>query len=163
VQSRDKLDLGLGVIQRLLSGEWVTESNDWFDLRDAHCQVLPFNRELEFCVASTFSPNGGKLAAKYRAGMLCLASTLYGGFDALSTNWKIACDTAGKMGYAMSPASIRCATDMHIAETREAALAQVRVGFERQQRYIKNQSEQLKDSPANLSIEELIERKESRD
>jgi len=159
-QSRDKLDTGLHLIQRLLNGEWISESNDWYTLRDAHCQILPYNRELEFCVASTFSPNGGKLAAKYRAGMLCLASTLHGGFDALSTNWKIARESAEKMGYAMSPAGIRCATDMHIAETREQALAEVRVGYERYLRYIKNQSEQLKDSPAHLSIEELIERRE---
>jgi limonene 1,2-monooxygenase len=160
IESRDKLDKGLEVILRLLKGEWITERNDWYDLRDAHCQVLPYNRDLEVCVASTFSPNGGKLAAKYRAGMLCLASTLYGGFDALSTNWKIAQETAAKLGYTISPSSIRCATDMHIAETREQALAQVRVGYERQLRYLKNQAEQLKDSPANLSIEELIEREE---
>jgi limonene 1,2-monooxygenase len=159
-ESRDKLDVALSIIQRLLRGEWLTESSSWYTLRDAHCQILPHNRDLEFCVASTFSPNGGKLAAKYHAGMLCLASTLYGGFDALSTNWKIAQDAAIKLGYTMSPASIRCATEMHIAETREQALAEVRVGYERYLRYIKNQSEQLKESPAHLTIEELIERQE---
>jgi limonene 1,2-monooxygenase len=159
-ESRDKLDVALNVIQRLLRGEWVTESNSWYTLRDAHCQILPHNRDLEFCVASTFSPNGGKLAAKYQAGMLCLASTLYGGFDALSANWKIAQDTAAKLGRSMSPVGIRCATEMHIAETREQALAEVRVGYERYLRYIKNQSEQLPDSPAHLSVEELIERQE---
>jgi limonene 1,2-monooxygenase len=159
-ESRDKLDLGLNVILRLLKGEWVTEANAWYNLRDAHCQVLPHNPALEVCVASTFSPNGGKLAAKYGAGMLCLASTLFGGFDALTMNWKIAQDTAAKLGTVMSPAGIRCATDIHIAETREQALAEVRVGYERYLRYIKNQSEQLPDSPAHFSIEELIEREE---
>ena len=159
-ESRDKLDTGISVIKRLLSGEWISEANDWYTLRNAHCQILPYNRDLEFCVASTFSPNGGKLAAKYSAGMLCLASTLYGGFDALSTNWKIAQESAQKLGYTMSPAGVRCATDMHIAETREQALAEVRVGYERYLRYIKNQSEQLRESPAHLSIEELIERRE---
>jgi limonene 1,2-monooxygenase len=159
-ESRDKLDTGLGVIRRLLNGEWISEQNAWYTLRDAHCQILPYNRELEVCVASTFSPNGGKLAAKHQSGMLCLASTLYGGFDALTANWKIAQDTALKYGRSMSPAVVRCATDMHIAETREQALAEVRVGYERYLRYIKNQSEQLKESPAHLTIEELIEREE---
>lgn len=159
-ESRDKLDIGLGVIRRLLNGEWVTERNAWYTLRDAHCQLLPYNRDLEFCVASTFSPNGGKLAAKHEGGMLCLASTLYGGFDALTANWSIAREAAAKAGRAMSPAVVRCATDMHIAETREQALAEVRVGYERYLRYIKNQSEQLKDSPAHFAIEELIERGE---
>lgn len=156
--SREKLDAGLSVITRLLRGEWVTETSDgWYDLKDAHCQVLPYQRNLEVCVASTFSPNGGTLAAKYSAGMLCLASTAMGGFDALSTNWKIACDAAAARGRTMNPAGIRCATDIHIAETRDQAMDQVRRGYERFLLYIKNQSEQLKESPAHKTLEELIE------
>jgi limonene 1,2-monooxygenase len=156
-ESRDKLDQGLSVITRLLRGEWVTEKSSWYDLRNAHCQVLPMSEQLEICVASTFSPNGGKLAAKYDAGMLCLASTVHSGFDTLSTNWEIACDAAAKDGRTMSPASMRCATDVHIAETRDDAIAQVRKGYERCLLYIKNQSEQIKDSPAHKTLDELIE------
>lgn len=160
IESRAKLDEGLSVITRLLAGEWVTEKSSWHDLRDAHCQVLPYNRDLDLCVASTFSPNGGKLAAKYDAGMLCLASTMYQGFDALSTNWAIAQETSAKLGRAISPSRIRCATEMHIAETRDKAMDQVREGYERYLLYIKNQSEQLPDSPAHLTLEDLIERQE---
>lgn len=157
-ESRDKLDVGLSVITRLLKGEWVTERyENWFDLRDAHVQVLPYNRDMELCVASTFSPNGGVLAAKYDAGMLCLASTMMQGFDALTTNWRIAVDESAKKGRVMSPASIRCATEMHIAETRDQAMDQAKKGYDRFQVYIKNQSEQLKDSPAHKTLEDLIE------
>jgi limonene 1,2-monooxygenase len=157
-ESRDKLDAGLSVITRLLRGEWVTETyGGWYDLRDAHCQILPLQRGLEICVASTFSPNGGALAAKYGAGMLCLASTVMGGFDALSTNWRIACEVAAREGRMMDPSSLRCATDIHIAETRDKAMDQVRQGYKRYLLYIKNQSEQLASSPAHKSLEELIE------
>ena len=52
------------MIRRLLKGEWVTETTDWYELHDAHVQVMPYNPNLEVCVASTFSPNGGTLAAK---------------------------------------------------------------------------------------------------
>jgi limonene 1,2-monooxygenase len=158
--SREKLDQGLSVITRLLRGEWVTEKSSWYDLRDAHCQVLPFNDQMEICVASTFSPNGGALAAKYEAGMLCLASTMIGGFDALTANWKIACEAATKIGRTMSPSSIRCATDIHIAETRDKAMDQAREGYDRYLLYIKNQSEQLKESPAHKTLEELIDANE---
>ncbi|PTD19985.1 LLM class flavin-dependent oxidoreductase [Sphingomonas fennica] len=158
--SRRKLDEGLSVVTRLLAGEWVTEKTSWYDLRDAHCQLLPYNRDLELCVASTFSPNGGKLAAKYDAGMLCLASTMYQGFDALSINWQIAQESSAKLGRTMSPSRLRCATEMHIAETRDKAMDQVRAGYERYLQYIKNQSEQLPDSPAHLTLEDLIERQE---
>lgn len=160
VASRAKLDEGLSVITRLLAGEWITEQSSWYNLRDAHCQVLPYNRDLELCVASTFSPNGGVLAAKYDAGMLCLASTMYQGFDALSTNWRIAQEESAKRGRVMSPSRIRCATEMHIAETRDKAMDQAREGYERYLLYIKNQSEQLADSPAHHTLEELIERQE---
>ncbi len=157
-QSRDKLDVGLSVISRLLAGEWVTEHYEgWYNLRDAHAQVLPYNPDLELCVASTFSPNGGVLAAKYQAGLLCLASTIHGGYDALTTNWKIACEQAAMAGRAMNPAGIRCATDVHIAETRDKAIEQVREGYEKWLLYIKNQSEQIPNSPAHKTLEELIE------
>jgi len=158
--SRDKLDQGLGVIRRLLTGEWVTETTGWYELHDAHCQVLPFNPAIEFCVASTFSPSGGTLAAKHHAGMLCLAATLTSGFDALSTNWKIACETAERLGYAMSPDTIRCATDMYIAETREKALEDVRHGHARYNQYILNQSAHLPSSPGHIPLEVQIERGE---
>ncbi|TAL00679.1 MAG: LLM class flavin-dependent oxidoreductase [Rhodospirillaceae bacterium] len=157
-ESRDKLDQALGVITRLLRGEWVSETTSWYRLQDAHCQVLPCSDPLELCVASAMSPNGGVLAAKYGAGMLCLAATLFGGFDALSTNWKIAQDAATKYGHTMDAASLRCATDMHIAETREQAYAEVREGYETYRRYIHNQTAHIPDSPGHLTIEQLVER-----
>lgn len=159
--SRDKLAQALDVITRLLRGEWVTEETSWYRLRDAHCQILPCSDPLELAVASAMSPNGGVLAAKYGGGMLCLAATLYGGFNALTANWKIAQEAAAKEGRTMSIAALRCATDMHIAETREEAFAQVREGYAAFQAYMKNQSGHVKDSPANLSIDELVERGEA--
>lgn len=157
-ESRDKLDKALGLIKRLLAGEWVTESHEgWYDLHDAHCQLLPLNPDMEICVASTFSPSGGTMAAKHDAGMLCLASTALAGYDALSTNWKIACDQAAKFGRTMNPSGIRCATDIHIAETREKAIEQVREGYDKWRLYIHNQTAHLKESPAYVELEQLIE------
>lgn len=160
-ESREKLDQGLSVITRLLRGEWVTEKTGWYNLRDAHCHVLPYSDALEVCVASAMSPNGGVLAAKYGGGMLCLASTLYGGFDALSTNWQVAQEAAAKFGRTMSTKQLRCVTDMHIAETREQAFAEVREGYARTMEYYANQSGHVQDSPAHLTIEDLVERGEA--
>jgi limonene 1,2-monooxygenase len=160
-ESRDKLDRGLEVILRLLRGDWVTDSwEGWYDLHEAHTQVLPLNRDLEVAVASAYSPNGATLAAKYGAGMLCLAATQTSGYDALSRSWVIAQQTAEELGTTMSPSIVRCATDIHIAETREEAMDQVRAGYENYRLYLKNQSEQLKESPAHRSLEDLIERGE---
>ncbi len=160
-ESRDKLAQGIDVISRLLRGEWVTEQTSWYNLVDAHCQILPCNGHLELCVASMMSPNGGTLAGKYGAGMLCLAATSSDGYDALAANWKIACDTAPRHGHTMSPAALRCATDMHIAETRDQAMDQVREGYKTTQKYFANQSGHLKDTFADWTIEDLIERGEA--
>src|SRR4030095_4604847 len=151
-ESREKLAQGLSVITRLLKGEWITEETSWYNLKDAHCQVLPCSDPLEIALASAVSPSGAVLAAKYGAGLLCLAATLFGGFNALTTNWRIAQDAAAKQGRTMSITALRCATDMHIAETREEAFAQVREGYEYVQRYFINQSGHVPDSPANVSI-----------
>lgn len=160
-ESREKLDQGLNVITRLLRGEWVTEKSSWYDLHDAHSHILPCGDQFEVCVASMFTPNGGNLAAKYGAGMLCLAATSPDGFDALTANWKIACEAAPKYGHAMNAASLRCATDMHIAETRDQAMDQVREGFALNQKYFLNQSGHLPESPVHYTLEQLIERGEA--
>ena len=160
-ESREKLDEGLFIITRLLAGEWVTEKSSWFDLHDAHCQVLPYQGSLEVCVASTFSPNGGVLAAKYNAGMLCMTSTVYsGGYDALSGNWNVAVAEAKKANRAMSPSVVRCATIMHLAETKDEAFAQVRRGFGRYQQYVANQLGSRPGSAALMTLEEMVERNE---
>lgn len=160
-QSRDKLDEGIGVIRRLLSGEWVTEKTAWYDLHDAHCHLSPYSDNIPLAVASTFSPNGGKLAAKYNAGMLCLAATTPDGFDTLSGNWGIACEAAAKLGRKMDPNDVRCATDMHIAETRDEAMDQVRKGFVITQKYFKNQTGHIANTGIDATLEELIERGEA--
>lgn len=160
-ESREKLEQGLNVITRLLRGEWVTEKTGWYDLRDAHCHLLPCNDQLEVCVASTFSPNGGTLAGKYGTGMLCLAATSPDGFDTLSGNWAIACEAAAKYGHTMNAAQVRCATDMHIAETRDQAMDQVRKGYETTRKYFENQTKHVANSGMDVELEELIERGEA--
>jgi limonene 1,2-monooxygenase len=158
-ESRDKLDQGLNVITRLLRGEWVTERTSWYNLVDAHCHLLPYDGDIPLGVASAFSPSGGTLAAKYNAGLLCLAATSPTGYDALAGNWKIACDSAAKYGRTMDPAVVRCATDMHIAETRDRAMDQVREGFSVTHRYFANQTAHIA-SDGNVALEEQIERGE---
>ncbi len=161
-ESRDKTDEGIGVIARLLRGEWVTEKTRWYDLHDAHCHLLPYNGagSIPLAVASAFSPSGGTLAAKYNAGLLCLAATSPDGFDALASNWKIACDAAAKYGRAMDPGAVRCATDMHIAETRDEAMDQARKGFAITQRYFVNQIGHIANE-GDITLESLIERGEA--
>jgi limonene 1,2-monooxygenase len=64
---------------------------------------------------------------------------------------------AQKYGRTMNPARVRCATDMHIAETRDQAIDQARKGFATTQRYFLNQTAHLAASPMDVTLEQLIE------
>ena len=129
---RDRMMQGLDVILRLFRGESVTETTEWYTLKEARLHLLPFTRPYpEVCVASMVSPSGGRAAGKYGLGMLCVAATQEGAFDVLGANWKIAQEIAAEQGRVMDPAVLRLVGPMHIAETREQARANVRYGLEK--------------------------------
>ena len=129
---RDRMAESLDIILRLLAGETITHKSDWFELRDARCQLLPYTRPRpHFAVASTVTPSGGRLAGKYGLGMLCVAATQADAFDALGVNWKIACDRAAERGATMDRDHLRLVAPMHLAETREQARANVKYGLEK--------------------------------
>ena len=135
-QQRGRMAESLDVILRLMAGETVTEKTDWYELVNARCQLLPYTKPRpEVAVASTATPSGGRLAGKYGLGMLCVAATANAGFDVLGSNWQIACDIAAEDGRTMDRSGLRVVAPMHIAETREQALADVEYGFKKWHAY----------------------------
>jgi limonene 1,2-monooxygenase len=126
---RDRMVEAVEIILRLFKGERVTHKSDWFTLNNASCQLKPYSwPHPEIAVASSVTPSGGKLAGKHGFGMLCVAATQAGGYDALGINWKIANDTAAANGKAMDPSRLRLVGPVHIAPTREEAWANVEFG-----------------------------------
>ena len=106
----------------------MTEKSEWYSLKEARCQLLPYTRPRpEFAVASTFTPSGGKLAGRYAAGMLCVAASQQAGYDVLGTNWQIACEIARENGREMDRSVLRLVAPMHIAESREEAVRERQV------------------------------------
>jgi len=133
---RDRMVESIEVILKLFAGERVTKETDWFTLLDATCQLRPYTRpHPEICVASSVTPSGGKLAGRHGFGMLCVAATQAGGYDALAINWKVANDTAAEHGKTMDPERLRLVGPVHIAETREEAFANIKFGFKQWQDY----------------------------
>ncbi|WP_197082609.1 LLM class flavin-dependent oxidoreductase [Bradyrhizobium sp. LTSP885] len=129
---RDRLVQGLDVILRLFAGETVTEKTDWYNLWNARLHLMPYTYPYpEVCVASAVTPSGGRVAGKYGLGLICMAATNPNGFDALGTNWKIACDLAEGQGNSMDPGGLRLVAPMHIAETRDQARKNVMHGIEK--------------------------------
>jgi limonene 1,2-monooxygenase len=147
---RDRMVEALEVILRLFAGERVTRKTEWFDLVDAHCQLQPYTwPHPEIAIASAVTPSGGKLAGKYGFAMMCMAATQQGAFDALPVNWKIANEVAAQSGHTMDAAALRLLGPVHIAETREQAMANVRFGFEKWAKYF------IKVSPAGPKAENV--------
>src|SRR3984893_11469897 len=132
MQQRDRMMEALDVILRLFRGETVTETTEWYTLKEAKLHLLPYTRRYpEVAVASTITPSGGRAAGTYDLGMLCVAATQPDGFDTLAVNWKIAQEIAAEHGRKMDPARLRLVGPMHIAETREEAMKNARFGFDK--------------------------------
>lgn len=131
-RQRDMMDEALDVIVRLLRGEEVTHDSDWFKLNKARLQMTPYSRpSVEIAVASQVSPTGARAAGRHGLGLLSLGATSDGGFNALASNWAIAEDLARENGQVMDRSAWRLVGPMHIAETREQAMADVRFGLEK--------------------------------
>ncbi|HEY5047106.1 MAG TPA: LLM class flavin-dependent oxidoreductase [Rhizomicrobium sp.] len=157
---RERMVESIEVILKLFAGERVTKTSDWFTLLDATCQLRPYTRpHPEICVASSVTPSGGKLAGRHGFGMLCVAATQRGGYDALAVNWKVANDTAAKHGLAMDPERLRLVGPVHIAETREQAFSNIKFGFREWQDYFSGITGNIagRDAANTLSPEELTE------
>src|SRR5580692_6698491 len=132
IKQRDMMDEALEVIVRLLKGETVTAKTDWFELNEARLQMTPFSRpSVEIAVASQVSPTGARAAGKHGVGLLSIGATSAGGFNALASNWAIAEEQARENGQTMDRSAWRLVGPMHIAETREKAMADVRFGLEK--------------------------------
>jgi limonene 1,2-monooxygenase len=155
---RERMVEAIEVILRLFAGERVTHKTSWFTLVDATCQLLPYTwPHPEVAVASSVTPSGGKLAGRHGFGMLCVAATQEGGYDALGINWKIANDTAVEHGRKMSPEALRLVGPVHIAETRAEAFENIKFGFKKWQEYFASIAGVAgREASSNQSPEDLV-------
>jgi limonene 1,2-monooxygenase len=131
-KQRDRMDEALKVLVPLLRGEEVTHKSDWFELDRARLQMTPYSRpSVEIAVASQISPTGARAAGQHGLGLLSLGATSTAGFNALASNWAIATEQANEHGKTMDRNAWRLVGPMHIAETKEQAMADVRFGLDK--------------------------------
>ena len=129
---RDRQDEAMGIIKRLFDGEErFSYESEWFQLRDAKLQLRPFQKNMEFAVASTKSPSGMTLAGKYGAGVLSIGATATAGLQALPRQWSFAEESAVKHNKVADRKNWRILMSWHIAETREQAREQAGGGLMR--------------------------------
>lgn len=121
MRQRSMQDEALGAIVRLLRGERVTKSTDWFTLNDAALQILPFQERIPMAAASSISPSGMKLAGKYGMGVLSIASNSSEGLQSLPTQWAFAEESAALHNQTVRREDWRVLMSWHLAPTREQA------------------------------------------
>src|SRR5277367_2763661 len=132
-KQRDMMEEGLEAILLLLEGKApVTMETDWFKLVQARLQMRPFQRPYpEVAVAAQISPAGPRAAGKFGCGLLSIGATsAAGGFDILGSHWEVMDERAAEFGSTVDRAKWRLVGPMHIADTKEQAIADVAFGLE---------------------------------
>lgn len=154
---RPRMEEALEAIIRLLDGETVTMKTDWFELREARLQLLPYSNPcFPIAVASALSPSGMIAAGKHGVGVLSLGLNTTGDPGGIGAQWQIAEETAAKHGQVMDRAQWRLVKSFHIAETREQAFRDVEEGERRETVSYFQQTLGLPPGPDTLK--EIVER-----
>jgi len=157
-EQRTRLVEGLDVVLRLLAGEAVTQTADWFELHDAQLHLPPHTYPRpEIVVASAITPSGGRTAGRFGLGMLCVAASTGPGYDVLDVNWAAANEVAAEHGHVMDRAALRLVAPAHVAETRDQAIAEITDGFHRWDSHMRDVIEGGGEILGLGSIEALLE------
>ena len=126
-EMRPIFEESVDVLMHLLcSDEPLSITTERYTLRDARIMLKPYS-DLQVLIAAVVSPSGPRIAGKHGLGLLSIAATMEGGADALAGHWQVVEERAAQFG--APPASRDAWTllgPMHIAETREQAIEDVR-------------------------------------
>ena len=115
----------------MLAGDGpVDRESDWFRLVQARLQMRPYQRPFpEVAVAAQISPAGPRAAGRFGCSLLSIGATSAGGFDVLGTHWDVMEERAAQFGTTVDRGRWRLVGPMHIADTREQAVADVEFGL----------------------------------
>jgi limonene 1,2-monooxygenase len=136
---RERMEEALDAITALLRGDGpVSMETDWFRLCEAWPQLRPYTSpRMELAVAAGFSPAGPRTAGRFGTGMLSLSATTMSA-PVLADHWTIWNDMARKHGQTVDRSSWRVVGPMHVAATREQAMADVEYGLRAWVRYFRD-------------------------
>ena len=129
---REKMDEALGIILRLFTEtDPITYKSDWFELNEAMLQIRPFQKpHMPIAVASVQSPAGVALAGKYGASVLTITVPRdpSSGESNLRGLWDVAEESAAEHGQTVDRFDWRMTLPIHLAEDRQQAFDEARLG-----------------------------------
>ncbi|MEU0468867.1 LLM class flavin-dependent oxidoreductase [Amycolatopsis thermoflava] len=128
-EQRTAFEEDVDVLMAILRGEKVTAKTPRYNLVDAQTQYSPYS-DFDITVAAIASPTGPRAAAKNGINLLSVGATAKGGFDALALHWDVMEERAPQFGHTPDRGKWRLCGPMHLAETREQAIEDVRYGLD---------------------------------
>jgi limonene 1,2-monooxygenase len=158
-RQRDMMEEGLEAILLLLEGkEPVSMKTDWFTLVEARLQLRPYQRPFpEVAVAAQVSPAGPRAAGRFGCSLLSIGATsAAGGFDILGAHWDVMEERAAEFGTVVDRSRWRLVGPMHIADTKEQAIADVAFGLEEWVDYFQRVAA-LPIAPDTTNFETLVD------
>ena len=134
-QLRPRMQEALDVVIRLLCGETVTETTEWYTLRDARLHLTPMSEDFELAVTGSVSANGARAAGRHGFGLLSMAATTPEGSAMLRGHWAECEKAAADAGQLVDRRRWRCVGPVHLAPSREQARDEVCYGIEKFNHY----------------------------
>jgi limonene 1,2-monooxygenase len=129
-EQRTAFEEDVDVLMAILNGEAVTAKTSRYNLVEARTQYAPYS-DFDIAVAAIASPTGPRVAAKHGINLLSVGATApEGGFDALALHWDVMTERAPQFGHTPNRDGWRLCGPMHLAETREQAIEDVRFGLD---------------------------------
>jgi len=130
-EMRPRMDAALAVLEPLMRGETVSAEAGWFTLKDARLQMLPYTRpRVEMAITAMGSKSSAVAAGQYGMGILQFHAVGCFPMPGLADMWATAKESAAQHGQSLAQRQWRLVMQMHLAESREQALHDVRFGFE---------------------------------
>jgi limonene 1,2-monooxygenase len=157
-EQRQALEEDTAVLVHLLrSDEPISKKTARYELVEARCQLRPFTDPcFEIGIAAIASPSGPRVAGQHGLSLLSIGATMTGDVDLLAMHWDVAEERAAEFGTRVDRAGWRLVGPMHIAETREQALAEVEYGIEAWFDYLQHTAAAPQFHPEGDTLQERV-------
>ena len=160
---RKMMDESIGIILRLFTEQDpITYKSSWFELNEAVVQLRPYQQpHMPIAVAAVQSPSGVALAGKHGAAVLTVSlGGVLGGETDLKRLWAIAEESAAEHGKTVRRDEWRLTIPIHLADSREEAMNDARLGAGRYHREYFEETLGIQsdmDGPAEGIIDAMVE------
>lgn len=158
-EQREALEVDFDVLMHLLrSDEPISIETSRYKLVEARLQQDFYQHPHPPVVAAAVvSPSGPRLAGKHGVGLISVGATMKAGVDVLAMHWDVVEQRAREFDQTVDRDNWRVVGLMHLAETREQALKDVRHGIREWCDYLQHTAAAPQIQVIGSNLDEYIE------